>query len=154
MARGSEIANLKVRDIRNVTYNKVTGYRVLFTTTKTREDGRSVFIDPSYNMTCPVYWLSRLLSERKKKEVSGEMLFGDIDTKSISGMLQRVAAAMKWEGNFTSHSLRIGGASEAVLQGMPRATIQLLGDWSSDAVDRYFKSSVDFGKKVTKEMGL
>ena len=38
---------------------------------------------------------------------------------------------------YSSHSLRRGGATFAAAAGVPRHIIQQVGDWKSDAVDRY-----------------
>ena len=41
------------------------------------------------------------------------------------------------EGNFSTHSLRRGGATWLLSSGTPLASIKIIGDWSSDAVYRY-----------------
>ena len=40
-------------------------------------------------------------------------------------------------GDFSSHSFRRGGATWALMSGIPEAVIKLLGDWSSDCYLRY-----------------
>jgi hypothetical protein len=65
-------------------------------------------------------------------------LFGDISTATISTWLKGIASA----------------ASQAVLVGMSREMIILLGDWTNDTVDRYLKSGVQMGINLSKQMGL
>jgi hypothetical protein len=86
--------------------------------------------------------------------VNAKELFGNISTATISTWLKGIASEFEVEGNYTSHSLRIGTASQAVLAGMSREMIMLVGDWTSDAVDRYLKSGVQMGINLSKQMGL
>lgn len=152
MARGGELAGLLRKDIK-FTNN---GMRVSFERTKTRKFGRILFIECSGSCTCPVALMKRFLELRDihPKFASKKELFGDISTSTISAWLKLVAKEFEVEGSYTSHSLRIGGASQATLAGMSREMIMLLGDWTSDAVDRYLRSGVEMGRNVSKHMGL
>ena len=38
-----------------------------------------------------------------------------------------------WQGNFTSHSFRVGAASTAAVLGVPVHMIRAMGRWNSDA---------------------
>ena len=61
--------------------------------------------------------------------------------------IQRVLAATfpdSSPGSLGSHSFRIGGASMLCSLGVPDATVQLLGRWSSDAFRRYLRVSDQF----------
>jgi len=62
--------------------------------------------------------------------------------------------SMKWKGKFTSHSIRIGSATEAALAGFSREWIMILGDWSGDSVDRYLRADGRYGKNLTVLLGL
>ena len=44
---------------------------------------------------------------------------------------------------FSSHSLRWGGASHAFKKGVPELTIQLLGNWASEAYKRYISITLE-----------
>ena len=77
-----------------------------------------------------------------------------LNSVTISSYLQHVAHLLKLKGHYTSHSLRAGGASEAAAMGFQRAMIQLMGDWTSNAIDNYFRLSKDKGMKLTSAMGF
>ena len=53
---------------------------------------------------------------------------------------------------YTSHSLRIGGATSAAAAGMADHEIKLLGRWSSDTYQRYIRCSTNMLIKYQKRM--
>ena len=55
--------------------------------------------------------------------------------------LKEAICAIGFQGDFTSHSLRIGAATTAAAVGIPHATIQTLGRWTSDSYKLYLRMS-------------
>ena len=54
----------------------------------------------------------------------------------------------------SSHSLRIGGATAAMMAGISREQIMSIGGWSSSAVDRYLRAVEITRLHVSDRMGL
>ena len=59
------------------------------------------------------------------------------------GRLKDAIIAIGVSGNISSHSLRIGAATAAAAAGIPHATIQVLGRWTSDAYKSYVRMTAD-----------
>lgn len=156
MARGSELSNLNVEHVRYDSRRK--GYFICFPRTKTRPEGRKVFVDSTGSVTCPVRILDMWLSVRGSYRQSDPLFIsergGRVTRNLITQLLRQAAGFRGWVGKFSSHSLRIGGASEAAIAGIPYSTIQLLGDWSSSAIDRYFRSNLDSDVNISSNMGF
>ena len=152
MSRGGEIANLEVGDLEFVN----EGIKIRFKKTKARERGRRVFIERSNSISCPVALVERFLELRQvdPEFVGMKHLFGKFLTSTITGWLRTLAKRFGFAGNYSSHSLRIGGASQAVIAGFSCEMIMLMGDWTSDAVDRYLRSGVQSGRNISSQMGF
>ena len=75
-------------------------------------------------------------------------------TVELSWILKQIARWIGESGQFSSHSLRIGGASEAAFAQFSEAAIKAIGDWSSDAVDRYFRSNFSGERNISAQLGL
>jgi len=149
MARGSELGMLNVTDI---TFGKNSTVTVSFNKTKTKKHGRKVTIKASNRITCPVRLLKQWLSLRTSGYLFG--INGRITIDVISKELQTVANLYNVQGYFTSHSLRIGGASALTFAGYSKEKIMAIGDWSSDAIDRYIRETIDHHCNVTEDMLL
>ncbi len=152
MARGGEISALDADDVEFVD----NGMRIRFKRTKNSNKGRLVFIERSGTATCPVHLLERFMEWRRLDDSFNGItkLFGNVNTNRITNWLRIIAKQLGFAGEFSSHSLRIGGASQAVLAGFSREMIMLLGDWNSDAVDRYLKSGVQTDRNISSQMGF
>jgi site-specific recombinase XerD len=145
MRRGAEIAALTTRDVEET----VDGVTVTIRRSKTDQTGIGLQlpVEESDTPTCPVRLLRRWLSVRSALAVRGthcDALFLSargtaLTTSAISAIVKRSAAAAGLSGSFSAHSLRIGGATAAMGAGASLATIQAMGGWSSDAVQRYLR---------------
>ena len=152
MFRGSELGSLLVEDIKSVT-NPVIGFKITSRIVKNRKEGRTSSIEATGSDLCPLKWLHELLNCKKP----GIYLFSGnnpMDTTEISWILRSVSQWIGIDGKFSSHSLRIGGASEAAFAGFSTAAIQAIGDWSSDAIDRYFRSEFVGNRNVSSQIGF
>jgi integrase len=163
MARGSELARLEVSNVSFVP----NGMRLHFSKTKTRPAGRDVFINSTGGALCPVRAMRRYIAARsslRPKQHNGkDWLFvmddngKQLTTDGISKVLQRVQELLQYAVGtlrFTSHSLRIGGCSLGAAEGMTKEMLMIVGDWSSDAIERYMRSAHDPGRNISKEMGF
>ena len=151
MARASELCMLMKSD---VVFQVDGSVQIRFVRTKTKKQGRTVIIRPSGRSTCPVRLLKAWL------EFSSEPILFPISSgypmssSDITEVLQQIAKEFKSKGRFSSHSLRIGGASALAFAGYTKEQIQAIGDWSSNAIDRYFKETIDHRLNVTSDMLL
>lgn len=149
MARGSELCNLNGTDI---TFGKNNTMVVSFSKTKTKKHGRKVTIKGSNRVTCPVRLLKQWVSIRTNGFLFG--ISGRMTIDDISKELRTVAKLFSVQGHFTSHSLRIGGASALTFAGYSKEKIMAIGDWTSDAIDRYLKETIDHHHNITDDMLL
>lgn len=102
---------------------------------------------------CPVKWLMYLLMVHPKK--STDPLFS---TKKLPKftypMFNRVFKILcsnaGISGNYSSHSLRRGGATLLANAGVCRDDIKIKGMWSSDAVNRYIVPSLSHKVQIDK----
>lgn len=153
MARGGELCCLKRSDIEFVAADKVI---VTFRRTKTKTFGRKVVIKAANKTSCTVKWLHKWLEISKDSPC--EWLFHSgcqqLLIQDISSCVKLVAKEFQCKGNFTSHSLRIGGATALTFAGYSKEQIQAIGGWNSDAIDRYMKVAVDIHKNISADMLL
>jgi len=62
---------------------------------------------------------------------------GRLSTQAITLICQRMVAVAGLKVRVSSHSLQIGGATAAMMEGLIREQIMKIGGWSSAAMDRY-----------------
>jgi hypothetical protein len=60
-------------------------------------------------------------------------------TELLNILNTRLRATSLWEEGYTGHSFRKGAAQTALDRGLSKEDIRLLGRWSSDAMERYYK---------------
>lgn len=107
---------------------------------------------------CPADWLQRHMQGLNIRE-SDDLLFHGkngrpLTSMNVTELVRKIARASGVEGDFSSHSLRIGGATAAALGGISLAQIQAVGGWESAAVLRYIRSIIGVSKNMSKRMGL
>lgn len=74
-----------------------------------------------------------------------------VTRRHVSGILQ-AAFPLAVPGTIASHSFRIGGATLLCSLGVPDATIQILGRWSSSAFRAYLRISDDLVSRIHGQM--
>ena len=109
---------------------------------------QSVFIRMARtgSSTCPVTALEAL--QRHDTRPNTLPLFmlssGSFSRTELLNILNtRLRATSLWEEGYTGHSFRKGAAQTALDRGLSKEDIQLLGRWSSDAVERYYKHAAE-----------
>ena len=161
LLRAGELMGLKFKHIRNH-----LGYQTL--EFETRKNARSrvplIFLDATGNITCPVACLKRWV---KWREMEGPIRPDDyvfntkpgnsirISYKIIADMVRKAAKAAGYKDlNVSGHSLRIGGATEAMMAGFSELEIRIMGDWKSNAYMRYLRAVQPAAMGASARMGL
>ena len=99
----------------------------------------SVYLPATGTSTCPVRALRLYCELRDQRAGAGEALFltdsgAPLTRRQLSAALREILGT-----GYSTHSLRIGVATEAAAAGVPDATIQLLGRWRSAAYLGYVR---------------
>lgn len=71
---------------------------------------------------------------------------------TLSTWLRRILSSAGLQGNFSSHSFRIGAATVAARNGVPDHLIQALGRWSSNAYQLYIRTPADSLAKLSQQL--
>ena len=106
--------------------------------------GVTVVVTASHDSTCPVAALQSLMERDPQPEsaplfrLSSGAFTRDTVLRELETRLRR--AGIPSDG-YRGHSFRKGAAQEAHNNGLTQEEIQTLGRWSSDAVQRYFKTN-------------
>ena len=101
----------------------------------------------THTITCPVRAMRAFLRSRRHSSSlplftlhSGKYLTRSHLTKIMRGLLQAAGLTPTQASQYSSHSLRIGAATEAAAAGLPSWLIQTAGRWKSAAYKRYIRS--------------
>ena len=70
----------------------------------------------------------------------------------LTSWLRRILTAIGIEGNFSSHSFRIGAATVAARNGIPDHQIQAVGWWTSNAYPLYTRTPAELLSKLSKQL--
>ncbi len=129
-----------------------------------RRDAPVIFLDESRNKSsCPVKNLQRWMEMRKTEGHAGpeDYVFTTapkkkihISYKHVSDLVRKAAEMAGASGNFSGHSLRIGGATEALMAGFSELQVRVMGDWKSDAYMRYLRAVEPAALGASRRMGL
>ena len=103
--------------------------------------GCTVVLACSDSPLCPVSALMAYLHMRGPGP--GPLFrFADLTPLTRANLFSRLRGLLQaagWEGNYTTHSFRVGAATTAASLGFPDHLIKALGRWSSDAYRLYIK---------------
>lgn len=155
MLRSKSLAAVKVKHVAL----KDWGLEIAIAPVKTMQSWQRKHIEKSQDWKlCPVFWFNKFCETVAPDE--DDFLFinpktgGPISSLVITELVRKIADSSKIDGDFSSHSLRIGGATAAALGGLSTTQIQAIGGWESFAVLRYIRSLVGVSKNVSEKMGL
>lgn len=162
LLRAGEISALKFKHLSNVTERFFT---IDFGTRKNQTRGAAkIFIEASGNVTCPVKCMRRWLTWRRREGPCNpeDYVFTTHTGKNtqvsyaiVKDFVVRAAEEAGYYGlKLSGHSIRIGGATEAMIGGMSIAQIMVLGDWKSEAFARYLRGVEPAAAGATRLMGL
>jgi hypothetical protein len=105
--------------------------------------GVQLFLPRTNHLLCPVSSLSHFLHRRGS--LPGPLfVFSDgtaLSRRHVTERLRAILASAGVDGNFSSHSFRIGAATSASAAGLSDSMIRTLGRWSSDAYLVYVRTS-------------
>ena len=118
--------------------------------------GCRIVLGATGDCLCPVLAMSLYLSMSRSSEGP---LFKLLDSRPVSrswfcSRLQEMVRRIGAEGDFTSHSLRIGAATRAAEVGLSSALIQILGRWRSDSFKLYVRMSDSQKASVASKLTL
>ncbi|KAL9646599.1 hypothetical protein ABK040_016389 [Willaertia magna] len=157
LLRGTELATIMNEDISGFSQNGKNGLKLRIRSTKVdrfrRRKGKTLFLEKTGSDICPVKWFDKWC---KVKPIGRYLFSGEVlwNYKNITEILRVVASTLQLESNYSSHSLRIGGATEAHLAGFSEATISGMEDWSRPSIHLYLRSCLHSDRNLSKEMGF
>ena len=139
--------HLGLSDVQADTLVDPTCFRIHIKCSKTDpfRVGCDVYIGRGNDLVCPVVALANFLAVRGP---SSGPLFCYTDGRPLtrqllSSTVQSIVRLAGLPGNYSGHSFRIGAATTAASRGVPDHLIKTLGRWSSDAYQRYIRTSAD-----------
>jgi integrase len=159
MRRASEIVALRRKNL--VKRDGLFIIRISRSKTDQMAVGREIAIEPSFDeVTCPVKLLEEFLASDTwnlddflfRSAVIGRRV--PLKVSSISELVKQAAKAGGLQGKFSSHSLRIGGATAGMMGGLSMEQIRSIGHWESDAVLLYLRSVGAAMAGASSKMGL
>lgn len=122
---------------------------------KSQFQGVSIRLARTGSSTCPVAALEALRRHDTRPIDSPLFLLssGSFSRSELLGILStRLRAAGLWQEGFTGHSFRKGAAQTALDRGLSKEDIQLLGRWSSDAVELYYKHAEENIVRLSRKL--
>lgn len=134
------------------------GVTLSIRSSKTMKEGEGVVLLPlvisNDSRLCPVFWI-KLILRRYPRGPTSPLLSSARLPKFTYSLFTRVFSALRCRaqivGNYSSHSLRRGGATFMANQGMRLQEIKEKGLWKSNAVQRYIVPSLQSRKQVDKK---
>ena len=72
----------------------------------------------------------------------------------LTSWLRDILSSAGIQGNFSSHSFRIGAATVAARNGIPDHQIQGLGHWTSSAYLSYIRTPAQLLSRLSKQLSL
>jgi integrase len=118
--------------------------------------GMTLFIERTDSVICPVKLMELYLQERG--DGAGWLFVTatgrQMSTGAVSSLVKRAAEVAGLEGHYSSHSLRIGGATAALEGGMSKEQIKAIGGWSGEAVERYMRAREVAQLRASRLMGF
>lgn len=158
MRRANEISNFRRKDF--VKRNGMWFVRVSSQKNDQLAAGAEIPIESSGNpWTDPVKILDEFFEGEKFQ--TQDLVFQNakekdkpLSTNAISQIVKKMALEAGFQGRFSSHSLRIGGATAAMMGGMSLEQIMSIGNWKSAAVNMYLRALGSAKAGASKKMGF
>jgi len=157
MRRANELAAIRRKHITRI------GEKFFLKVPSQKNDQKAVgvriAIEPSGDpLTCPVLLLEEYLASKIWEP--GDFLFtnskgGQISSGAISKLVKRMVESAGFEGRYSSHSLRIGGATAAMEGGLTLEQIMSIGNWRSESAATMYLRALGAAKsQASVKMGF
>ena len=118
--------------------------------------GLFLYIGKGEFLLCAISSLLAYLTLRG--DASGPLfLFRDgrpLSCALLTSWLRGILSAAGIQGNFSSHSFRIGAATVAARNGIPDYQIQALGCWTSSGYLLYIRTPAESLSRLSKQLSL
>lgn len=102
---------------------------------------------------CPVAGLKHILRARAEIADPGEYLCGNISSVDVASALKATAASAGVpEANYSTHSIRIGGATALLAGEASQLAIKLLGRWVSNCFEQYPVQAAESTRTLSRRM--
>ena len=144
--------HLSVQDISIDSRSAPRMIRVRINQSKT---GVDIYLGRTDTDICPVKAIPPYLAIRKNCpgplfiQEDGKMLTWQMFSSIVKGILARLSLS---EGNYNTHSFRIGAATAAMEAQIPEAHIKMLGRWRSDAYQLYIRTPAEELAKLSRKL--
>jgi integrase len=158
MNRPGELCSYTRKDVAPVQ----SGLRVHIHFSKTDQAGagNTQFIEPSQSELCPVKLVTEYLAilDTKSNNNTDLLFYRDeactkaMKTSDITAILRKMASVTRIQAKVSGHSLRIGGATMAALNGSTLEQIKTVGRWKSDAALGYIRSIVNSKTQISNKI--
>lgn len=161
MLRSNEITGLKFKHLERE-FSDTTMVIDLGTRKNMRRNAPKIYLDDSRNLTSPPERLRAWLRMRRKEGNCGpeDFVFTTAKGKplynqALSDIVRNAARVVGADTlRISSHALRIGGATEALIGGMSAEHIKVMGGWKSDAFMLYLRGVEPVSLGASRLMGL
>ncbi|OWZ06505.1 hypothetical protein PHMEG_00021235 [Phytophthora megakarya] len=102
---------------------------------------------------CPVVALQHVLEARVATGSNTEFLCGEVSAADVSKALKSVARTVGVpQANYSTHSIRIGGATALLSGGASHLAIKLLGRWISSCFEEYRIQAAESTRSLAQRM--
>ena len=129
--------------------------RIKQSKTDSFRQGVDIYLGRTDTDICPVKAILPYLAIRGNRpgplfiQEDGKMLTRQMFSSIVKGILARLPLS---EGNYNTHSFRIGAATAAMEAQIPEAHIKMLGRWRSDAYQLYIRTPAEELAKLSRKL--
>jgi hypothetical protein len=120
-------------------------------------EGVDVVVYANGSNLCPVSWLRAVMSLAPRKAPDTPVFQNSLGSPLSYASYQRFIARLCKRANltggkaFSTHSLRIGGATSLIALGFDTAVVKLLGRWKSEAFQVYVRIDEAIHRRVSMQ---
>jgi hypothetical protein len=122
------------------------------------EEGVDVVVHANDSALCPIKWIEYALASAPRRDPEAPLFQSSTGSaikygpyQKFIGSLCRLAHLVGGQV-FSTHSLRIGGATTLIALGFDTAVVKLLGRWKSDAFQLYVRNNPEIYRTVSHSL--
>ena len=152
--RCSELLNIKKKDVIIDDENQLLKIFIPVSKTDPTAEGVNVFITNSNTPHSAFKWICTYFSILSNfKQIKPEDRIFPISENTLNCIIKRYKNYNGFDGKFSAHSLRRGGAHDAFQQGIPEASIKKHGRWRSSVYMIYTEvERQSAGEMITRKI--